>query len=149
MLGIALIGLDAATGLSASVARHMGLRSIHIAFPGSLAVYAAGGAAVECLYRLAPIPILMGLIGLAFRAERSRSLAFWSLAGLTSLIEPASLAVVVAAPWAVAVLGLIAFGVNLEEAYLLRRFGWPAPLITRLVFYVLWHVGWPMIGGAG
>lgn len=143
--GAVAVAADAAWGVSDSVARQLGLRSIHVAFPASLGVYAAFAVAGECFYRLAPIPIAMWLVGRVSRGPRTTAATFWVLAVLTSLVEPAQqLSIALANPTGGAALGLAIFGVNLEEAYLFRRFGWPAPLATRLAFYLVWHVLAPL-----
>jgi hypothetical protein len=144
-LGLVMIAIDDLSGLSVVTAHRLGVKSIHIPFPASLAVYSAAAVVVECFYRLAPIPILMWLIGWSPPGKRNPSIVFWCLAILTSLIEPLSQAVLFRDPALIAAFCLLTFGVNLEEAHLLRRFGWPAPLVTRLVFYMVWHVVWPTI----
>jgi hypothetical protein len=74
---------------------------------------------------------------------------FWTLAFLSALIEPLS-----QAPLAGAEPGLVwaLFGFivlfNLSEAALWRRFGWPAPILSRLAFYAIWHVVFgPVLSG--
>jgi membrane associated rhomboid family serine protease len=78
-----------------------------------------------------------------------RSALFWTLAFLSALIEPLS-----QAPLAGAEPGLVwaLFGFivlfNLSEAALWRRFGWPAPILSRLAFYAIWHVVFgPVLSG--
>jgi len=143
--GLVVASIDAVTGFSEAAARHMGLRSIHVEFPQSLGVYTVAAVVTECFYRLAPIPIAMWLVARLARGPRASTATFLVLALLTSLIEPAQqFSVLAGPPLASAGLAAIIFGINLEEAWLFRRYGWPAPLATRLAFYLVWHVVWPL-----
>lgn len=149
LLGSLVLGLDYATGFSTLVAQRLDLESIHIAFPASLYVYAAGAVAVECLYRLIPVSILYGLIARVILRGRGEAIVFWALAVVSSLIEPLSQAgLAAAAPQLVWALFAAIFAFNLTEAALWRRFGWIAMVASRAVFYLIWHVvAGPMLSG--
>ena len=143
-LGIALglfAGKQAGIFASLVIAERLGIESIHIAFPASAYVYAAGAIAVECLYRLIPVSILYAIFARLILKGRSEGAVFWTLAFLSSLIEPLSQAPLAGSEpgliWAL--FGFI-FLFNLSEAALWRRFGWPAPILSRLSFYAVWHV---------
>ncbi len=140
ILGLVVVGLDVATGFSDLIARRLGIDSIHIDFPASVFVYTAGAIAVECLYRLIPIGSLYFLIAHLALRRRGEAIVFWALAVLTSLIEPLSQAGLAGDRLLVWVLFASIFAFNLVEAMLWRRFGWIALLLSRLVFYLIWHV---------
>lgn len=150
VFGGAAFAMDYLSGFSDVLASRLGITSIHIAFPASAYVYAAGAVAVECLYRLIPVSILYAVIARLILKGRGEGLVFWMLAALSSLIEPLS-----QAPLAAAQTGLVwllfgfIFLFNVSEAALWRRFGWPAPIVSRLSFYAVWHVilG-PMLSGS-
>jgi hypothetical protein len=140
MLGLLTVAADYLSGFSNMVAQTLGVASIHIAFPESAMVYAAGAVLVECLYRFIPVSLLYGLIMLLTRG-RYRAAVFWTLGTLTALIEPLSQAPLVgqASGLLAPLFGLI-FLFNLSEVWLWRRYGWIAPIISRLCFYAIWHV---------
>lgn len=143
--GVVAVAIDAASGVSESIAHQLRVRSIHVTFPASLGVYTAFSVVGECVYRLAPIPVVMWLVARLARGPRTTEATFWIVAALTSLLEPAQqLSIVLGNPIGVVALALAIFEVDLEEAHLFRRFGWPAPLATRLAFYIVWHVIAPL-----
>jgi hypothetical protein len=141
VLGAAALALDTASGFSTLLARALNISSIHIAFPASVYVYAAGAVVVECLYRFIPIAFLYALIARVALGGRGEAALFWGLAILTSLIEPFSQAPLAGQePNLVWALFALIFVFNLTEAHLWRRYGWISPLIARLTFYGVWHV---------
>jgi hypothetical protein len=147
IFGAALLCLDAWTGLTANALKALGATWINVPLPASLAHYAAAAILVECLYRLVPIPILGWLIGRVILRGRGNTQVFWTLALLTSLIEPVS-QLGLARPGAAAELvGLlvVTFAANLFEARELREHGWPAPILFRLGFYGVWHCFGPYL----
>lgn len=140
VLGLIVVLLDFATGFSDLIARRLGIESIHIDFPASIFVYGAGAIAVECLYRLIPIGIIYFLVAkLALRGRREAAV-FWTLSVLASLIEPLSQAGLAGDRLLVWLLFAFIFAFNLIEALLWRRFGWTSLLVSRLTFYLIWHV---------
>lgn len=148
-LGLAVLGLDFVTRFSDRVAATLGIASIHIAFPASLYVYAAGAVAVECLYRIVPLSLAYGLARLLLKG-RGEAVVFWILAALTSLLEPLSQAgLAQGAPALVLVLFAAIWLFNISEAALWRRYGWTSLIVSRVVFYVVWHVALgPVLAGA-
>lgn len=150
LFGAALLVLDAAFGITAGAAKALGATWVNVALPASLAHYAAGGVLVECLYRLAPIPILGWLIGTVLLRKRANAAVFWSLAIITSLLEPAAQLALVrpGAIAAVMAMMMLTFAANLFEASELRRFGWIAPILFRLAFYAVWHCFGPYLSPA-
>jgi hypothetical protein len=89
----------------------------------------------------------MWLVGRVMLKGRAAGPLFWTLALLTSLIEPAS-NLALAQPGAAAALGMllvVAFAANLFEAVEFRRYGWPAPILFRLAFYGVWHCAGPYL----
>lgn len=140
MLGLIAVSLDVATGFSDAIARRLEIPSIHISFPASAFVYAAGAIAVECLYRLIPLSLLYFLIAHLVLRGRGESAVFWTLAVATSFIEPLSQAALANDQLLVWLLFGVIFTFNMVEALLWRHYGWVALLTSRLVFYLVWHV---------
>jgi len=145
--GVVLFGLDAATGLTAGAAQALGVTWINVPLPQSLAHYAAAGVLLECLYRIIPITLFLWLIGRVVLRGRGNTQVFWTLALLTSLIEPASQLALARPGAAVALTGLLVltFAANLFEAREFHRHGWPAPVLFRLAFYGVWHCFGPYL----
>lgn len=139
-IGLLGVMLDYGLGFSRLFASKLGIKSIHIAFPYSAFAYTAGAVVIESLYRLIPIPIAVWIGRLVLR-ERGMPIIFWVVAILMSLIEPLSQASVLSdQPFIFAVIAIFIFFFNLLQASLLKRYGVAAPLITRISFYLIWHV---------
>jgi hypothetical protein len=139
--GFLALGTDAVTHWTAAVAARVGQPSIHIPFPASVLVYPGGAIIVEILYRLFPIPVLLWLVSRVLLRGRGEEATFWTLAALTSLVEPygdlglrelgfGTMALVFAQDGAL----------NLAQAWFFRRRGFLAAILLRVAFYVVWHV---------
>lgn len=112
----------------------------HVPWPMSVAFYAYGAVFTEIAFRLMPLPAAAWLGG-RVGGPRGASVAFWAVALLTSLVEPVGVtAVVEVSGVALLAARAVTFLVNMEAAYMLRRQGFLAALITRVVFYLVWHV---------
>jgi hypothetical protein len=149
VLGVVVFAFDEASGFSKLLAQTLNISSIHIEFPASVYVYAAGAIAVECLYRFIPVAFLYALVARIALGGRGEAVVFWALAALTSLVEPLSQAPLAGKePTLVWALFAMIFVFNLTEAHLWRRYGWIAPLVARLTFYGIWHVALgPILSG--
>lgn len=145
--GAILLGLDATTGLTAGAAQALGVTWVNVPLPQSLPHYAAAGVLLECLYRIIPITLFVWLIGRVVLRGRGNTQVFWTLALLTSLIEPASQLALARPGAATALTGLLilTFAANLFEAREFRKHGWPAPILFRLAFYSVWHCFGPYL----
>ncbi|MGH3388435.1 MAG: hypothetical protein ACRDOO_06105, partial [Actinomadura sp.] len=87
------------------------------------------------------------LIANVILRNRGQAPVFWVLALLTSVIEPAGqLSLVAGQLDLMLVLGVALYGVNVFEALLFWRYGFLAPLVFRLAFYLVWHVVGGVIG---
>jgi hypothetical protein len=143
--GLAAIATDAMTGWTGFVAKRLGIPTIHISLPASLLVYPGGAIIVEILYRLFPIPVVLWVFG---RISRGGGLerAFWVLAASTSLIEPlGDLGLRPLGVAAMASVFLEDYALNLAQAWTFRRSGFLASILLRVVFYLVWHIVWPLV----
>ena len=145
LLGIALVAHDLVfhwTGTYRDVTGQPTFNALG-PFPGPLLFYSGGAIIVEVFYRLLPIPLLMWIAGLVLRG-RGAEQTFWLLAGITSLIEPATQDLVaLQRPSLVAAAGsvfVIDYALNLVQAVMFRRLGFLAAILTRVATYVVWHV---------
>jgi hypothetical protein len=146
-LGVLAVATDAATGWAKGVADRLGQPSIHIPFPASLLIYPGGAILVEILYRLFPIPTLLWLFTRLPAGRKHENGAFWTLAALTSFLEPlgdlglrsqgmATMAAVFAQDYAL----------NFAQAWMFRKRGFLAAIAVRVAFYLVWHVLWGLAG---
>ena len=132
--GVHLAAVDRRNGFDLSF--------INVHPPWSLAHYFHASIISESIFRFAPI---LALTWFAVRLTRGRfeAAAYWTFALLAALIEPIEKAVLIR-KWG-------AFGdtpmeqaMNVEGiawqfvyAVLLRRFGWPAPILMRFGYYLM------------
>lgn len=146
-LGTVTLALQAITGFVQIVAAAANVSSINVAFPRSVLFYSAGAIILEAFYRLVPITLLLWLIANVILRKRGQTPVFWVLALLTSVLEPAAQIPLLAGHLELMlVAGALTFGMNVYQAYLLRRCGFLAPLALRLGHYVVWHIVGSTIG---
>ena len=140
-LGFLALGTDAVTHWTAAVAGKVGQPSIHIPFPASVLVYPGGAIIVEILYRLFPIPILLWLVSRLILRGRGEEATFWTLAALTSLVEPlGDLGLREQGFTTMAFVFLQDYALNFAQAWFFRRRGYLAAILLRVAFYLVWHV---------
>ena len=127
-------------------AKH-GLASIHIAFPASLLIYPGGAIIVEILYRLFLVPALLWVISTWILRGRAQTATFWTLAALTSLIEPLGDLALREQGWIpCAAVFAQDYALNLAQAWVFRKRGFFAAIVLRTAFYLVWHVLWGLRG---
>lgn len=136
------VGFDLLTGYSKfEIALHHATK-VNIDFPASLWIYPGGAIIVEVIYRLFLIPVLLWLISTVILKGGWQTEVFWTLAILTSFIEPLTQdlnALLLGAVMFAAVL-LKGFGLNFLQATLFRKFGFLAAILMRVAFYLIWHI---------
>jgi hypothetical protein len=151
--GIASGGVDLAFDLLTPWGVHLraidkanGYSWANVALPWSLAHYLHAAVQLECAFRLAAIVIPAWLVGRLLLKGRFETVVFWTFAGLAAWIEPLEKAILVRklpfadmGPWEIAV-NLEAVVAQLVFAWMLRRFGWPAPILMRYGYYLLVRV---------
>ncbi len=143
--GVLFLAVERLTNFEQIALAATGQASINVPFPASLYFYPAGAIITEILYRLAPLPLFLWLISNVALRHHFQRQVFWALAVLASLIEPASQVVVFQGHAGVMlILGSAIFAINLLEVWLFRKYGFLAPLMLRLAYYLVWHI----IGGA-
>jgi hypothetical protein len=147
--GLLAIGLEELTGATKILEAKLG-SPFTVAFPGSLWVYGGGAIKWEALLRLLPLPLLLGLSSGLILRGRAQEPTFWVLALLSSAVEPLVLQGVpllvlsegAITPPVFAAYAIHSFALNLSAAVLFRRAGLLAPVVVRLVYYLVWHVGY-------
>jgi hypothetical protein len=138
------------------IARQSGIGAIttwvNVGLPWSIPHYFAAGVLLECLYRLAPIPVLVWLVSSVCFRGRWQGRTYWTVATLAAAQEPLLwLAGIVHGPLPLATSLFVAFNqlqsfaINLLEAAGLRRFGWPATIAFRIAYYAAARVFLPYL----
>jgi hypothetical protein len=131
---------------SAAVDRAAGHTWFNVALPFSLLHYAHAAILSECAYRLGAVVIPTWLVSTLLLRGRWPGPVFWTFAGLAAFIEPLEQAIISKrlplvgmAPLdqAITIEGVAS---ELIFALMLRRFGWPAPILMRYGFYLLYRV---------
>jgi len=146
-MGVVTLTLQAFTDFAQIVAAAANVSSINVPFPGSLLFYSGGAIILESVHRLILITLPLWLTANVVLRKRRQIQVFWVLAVLTSAIEPAEQVTFLAGhPGLMLLSGVSTFGINLFEAYVLRRYGFLAPLAFRLAHYAVWHIIGGLIG---
>jgi hypothetical protein len=121
---------------------------IHLKLPLSIPFYTFGAIFLEILLRLFAISFLVWLVSNVMLRGRWQTHVFWLAVVVASLYEPLprineelSAATAIAAPsiilrWATQPL----FLANVISGWLFRKYGFIAPLMLRLSFYLVWHI---------
>ena len=118
---------------------------INVSFPQSLLFYPAIGFVVEIIFHLLPLTLLFGLFS-SVRGKINWDEMVWPAIITVSLIEP----VYQAFPgfghqvsiWADSYVAVHIFLINLCQLWLFRRYDFVSMYLFRLVYYLIWHVGW-------
>jgi hypothetical protein len=121
---------------------------VHLQLPLSIPFYAYGAVLLEIMLRLFAVTFLTWLISNVILRGRWQTPAFWFAAVVAASYEPLpfireefSESAAIAFPsiiirWLTEPL----FLANMVSAYLYRKYGFLAPLVMRLSFYLVWHV---------
>ena len=118
--------------------------SVHVKLPLSFPFYIYGATFLEIFLRLFIIPFVIWLISNLILRGRWQTLIFWLAAILAALYEP--LPFMTEEFGSAGILGALKiligslFVANIVAAYLFRKYGFLAPLVMRLSFYLVWHV---------
>lgn len=118
----------------------------NILFPGSLAFYPSIGFAVEVIFHLLPLTILLVILAPAFKGA-GQERVMWVCIFAAALLEPI-LQVILggnAKPyplWAAVAVGLNVFLINLTQLTLFKRYDFVATYSFRLAYYLIWHILW-------
>lgn len=116
----------------------------HMALPWSIPFYTFGAIFLEYLLRLGALCIPFWFIHVVVLRRRLKLAVFWTLGAIVALYEiwPYMAPEVQAHRWGSAAADLLEplYLSNVVEAGLLLRFGWFAPIVFRLAFYLVWHI---------
>lgn len=147
-LGIGLLesGLDMVFHWTQFFAQYSGPATFNAPWPGSLLFYPGGAILVEVFYRLLPVPLALWLVSNVLLRGRAQIQAFWVLALLSSLIEPATQDLdgfKFGASLPLVASGFVPdFLLNLAQVVMFRNYGFLASIVTRVGMYLIWHVAY-------
>jgi hypothetical protein len=146
-LGAVNLTLLGFTGFAQVLAAAANVSSINVAFPASVLFYSGGAIILEAIYRLILITLPLWLIANVILRKRGQTQVFWILALLTSAFEPAAQMTFLAGHLELMLIsGGAMYGMNVLEAHVLRRYGFLAPLVFRLAYYLVSHIVGGVIG---
>ena len=116
----------------------------NVKFPLSIPFYAYGAIFLEILLRLFAIPFLTWLISNLVLRDKWQTQVFWLVAILMAFYEPLPYMIDALHHGGVfSALRILVgplFVANLVAAYIFRKYGFLAPLVMRLSFYLIWHI---------
>jgi hypothetical protein len=116
---------------------------VNVRPPWSLAHYFHASILSECAFRLLPILVSTWLVSRLLLRGRGEAVTYWTFAALAAAIEPLEKSVLLR-KWALfgdtpaeQAMNVEAIAWQLMYAVLLRRFGWPAPILARFGYYLV------------
>jgi hypothetical protein len=122
----------------------------HVPWPWSMPFYTFGAIFLEFLLRLGALCILVWVFHVLVFRRRWLMPTFWAVNLIVAFYEimPMTMAEAQRGDWLSVALTPFEplYLSNVFEGWLLLRFGWFAPIVFRLAFYLLWHV---VYGGLG
>lgn len=123
-------------------------RDLNVAWPNSLLFYPVMGFVAEGVFHLVPLAIIVGLRRrLGSEEGRGARTTVLLPIGIVALVESIFQVAFGGGggrhePWLTIYTGLHLFGFGAAQLAVLRRFGFGAMFLTRLAYYLVWHVGW-------
>jgi hypothetical protein len=141
-IGVLMVSIDLFTGFTKLIAARHGVSQQYTDFPSMFFIFISAAIVVEVVYRLFLIPFLLWIISNVILKNKAQTYIFWTLAVLTSLLEPLGQYpdLQVVPGYLSILLGLIYFSINLTQAGFFRKYGFLAAIMVRIGFYFVWHV---------
>ena len=134
-----------------AIDRSQGYTWANVALPWSIPHYFHASVLSECAFRLAAVVIPAWLIGRLLLKGRFEAAVFWSFGVLAAFIEPLEKAIMlrrlpfVDLPPLDLTVSIEGVAAQILYAFMLRRFGWPAPILMRFGYYLLVRVFTPYL----
>jgi len=156
LLGVALGGVAVLSDVTLHHTKILeaitGQRSINIAFPSSVLIYPTAAIAVNVIFYLLPIPLLVWLVSNLLLKGRAQASVYWVVAALAASVEPMGQLSLLRGHFALITVWVFAYlvvqelGFNLAEVYFFRRAGFLATVALRVGHYLVWHILWGLTG---
>lgn len=139
--GLVAVLLDWMFGISATVARAMGIERIHLDAPYSILAYTVGAVVIESMFRLLPLGFTSAAVSKGLLKGKHLTVVFALSALVFAALEPLSqVALLKSEPMTLIVVALLVYAYGLVSSWQLWKYGVAAPLVMRLAFYGAWHV---------
>ena len=121
-------------------------QNINILFPKSLLFYPVIGFVAEVIFHILPFTLLVLIIGY-FLKKLNKNKIIWFSILIVSLIEPIfQLANMDSGQqysfWLFGYIGIHICLFNLLQLYTLKRNGFIAMYLLRMIYYLIWHILW-------
>ncbi len=121
----------------------------NILFPQSLLFYPVIAFFVEILFHVFPLTILITIMNSILKSHNF-NVTLWISIFIVSIAEPIyhTMDMVTSKRfpiWAVAYVGLHIFLINLFQLLIFKKYDFMAMYSFRLVYYLIWHIGWGYI----
>ena len=117
---------------------------IHIRFPDSVFFYPVMGFVVEVLFHVVPLFTIFLFLTLGFKRIPVNN--FWISLWLVAVIEPVYQVLAgfssEVMPWVLAYVGFHVLAINICQLVILNRFDFISMYAFRLIYYLIWHIGW-------
>jgi hypothetical protein len=117
---------------------------LNVLFPQSLLFYPVIDYAVQIIFHLLPLAVLL-LLGSWFWPEASISAILWPSLLFVAMLEPIlqiTFFVGEFPNWTVAFIAFHIFVFNVIELALFQRYDFITMFSFRLIYYLLWHILW-------
>lgn len=118
---------------------------INVPYPQSLLFYPAIGFIVEIVFHLLPLTVLLGFFTTVVK-QRDVKKIVWPSIILVSFLEPVYQVIPgfgqQVSAWTDIYIGIHILLINLGQLWLFKRYDFLSMYLFRLVYYLVWHVGW-------
>jgi len=120
--------------------------NINILFPKSLLFYPVIGFVAEIIFHIFPFTLLV-LLAVYFLKKPNKNKIIWISILIVSLIEPIFHIVNMGSGrqysfWLLGYIGIHIYLFNLLQLYTLKRNGFIAMYLLRMIYYLIWHILW-------
>ncbi len=149
LFGAIQVAYDIITGLSALDAANMGVESLNVAFPYSIAFYFGGAVITNILYYLILIPIVVFIVSTKLLKGKSEGIVFWTIGIMAALIEPLTnpgLNYVTQHGLTGIPVILFVLLINLLSIWFIRKYGFISAIFLRVGHYSVWHILYGFLG---
>jgi len=122
---------------------------LNILLPKSLLFYPAIGFLVEIVFHVLPLNILLISLTSLYK-DASFTTILWICIPIVALLEPVFQVTAMVSSshfplWAVTIVWLNIFIFNLSQLLIFKRYDFISVYSFRLVYYLVWHIGWGYI----
>ncbi|NPV50823.1 MAG: hypothetical protein HPY60_06455 [Candidatus Methanofastidiosum sp.] len=128
--------------------------NMSVGFPLSILFYLWGGIYSEAVLHLFPVTLLVFLFSSKLLKGRYNKEVYWIFSVLLGLTSAFGMVMAFSIPgvpihassvYVIYSIGFLIFITELTVLYILRKYGFLSAISTRLSFYLIWHIIWPLI----